>query len=66
MKVLKPFTCKVTKKRYEAGEVYEGSRGAELAAKGFVEEVEKEKKEVSHTPKKDAEGEPSAKKTRKK
>jgi hypothetical protein len=66
MKVLKPFTCKVTKKRYEAGEVYEGNRGVELAAKGFVEEVIKEKAEVSHTPKKDAEGEPSAKKTRKK
>jgi hypothetical protein len=65
MKVLKPFTCKVTKKRYEAGEVYEGNRGVELAAKGFVEEVEKEKKEVSHTPK-DAEGEPTKKRTRKK
>jgi hypothetical protein len=63
MKVLKPFTCKVTKRRYEAGEVYEGNRGAELAAKGLVEI--KEKAEVSHTPK-DSEGEPTKKRTRKK
>jgi hypothetical protein len=65
MKVLKPFTCKVTKKRYEAGEVYEGSRGAELAAKGLVEEVIKEKVEQTHISK-DAEGEPTKKRTRKK
>jgi hypothetical protein len=68
MKVLKPFTCKVTKRRYEAGDVYEGARGEELAAKGLVEEVIKEKAEVSHTPKYviDAEGEPTKKRTRKK
>jgi hypothetical protein len=79
MNVLKPFTCKVTGKRYEAGDNYEGTRGAELAAKGFVEA--KEKVEVNHIPKngeaiaplnklkdliKEPEGEPTKKRTRKK
>jgi hypothetical protein len=62
MKVLQPFTCKVTKKRYEAGDVYEGNRGAELAAKGLVEA--KEKAEQTHV-QKDSEAEPTKKRTRK-
>jgi hypothetical protein len=64
MNVIKPFTCKVTKKRYEAGDVYEGPRGAELAEKGFV--VVKEKVEQTHVAKvKDPETEPTKKRTRK-
>jgi hypothetical protein len=51
MKVLKDFTCKVTGKRWLVGESYEGSRGEELAAKGFVEA--KEKKEATHISKKE-------------
>jgi hypothetical protein len=62
MKVIKPFTCRVTRIRYEAGSEYTGDRGAELAKKGFVEV--KEKAEVSHV-KKDAEVEPTKKRTRK-
>jgi hypothetical protein len=49
MKVIKPFTCKVSKKRYEAGDQYEGTRGQELKDKGFLEGEEEviEKKKVS-------------------
>ena len=64
MKVIQSFTCKVTGKRYEAGEEYDGKRGAELAAKGLVEEVIKEKVEQTHV-QKDAEIEPTKKRTRK-
>ena len=62
MKVIKPFTCRVTRIRYEAGQEYTGQRGEELAAKGFVER--KEKAEVSHV-QKDSEAEPTKKRTRK-
>jgi hypothetical protein len=62
MKVIKPFTCKVTKMRYEAGSDYTGTRGAELAAKGFVV-IEEKSKEPAHTPKKKDVG-PSPKKNK--
>lgn len=55
MKVLKTFTCRVTRKRHEAGSEYDGNRGKELAEKGMVElpkekaekQPGKEKKEIS-------------------
>lgn len=55
MKVLKSFTCRLTRRRYEAGSTYDGKRGVELAAKGVIEapkekaEIQpvKEKKEIS-------------------
>jgi hypothetical protein len=49
MKVIKEFTCKVTKQRFNVGDNYDGLRGDELREKGFIEA--KEKKEVTHTPK---------------
>jgi hypothetical protein len=64
MKVIKPFTCKVTKIRYEAGSDYTGARGAELAEKGFLE-ADKEKAEVTHISK-EADIEPTKKRTRRK
>lgn len=47
MKVVNPFTDKITKKRYEVGDIYEGSkeRIAILTEKGFLAaETDKKKK----------------------
>ena len=53
MKVLKDFTCKVTNKRYQAGDNYTGDRVKELTAKGLLEEgFAKEKVEVKAEPEK--------------
>jgi hypothetical protein len=45
MKVLKDFTCKVTKKRWLEGQEYKGERGKELTEKGFVSNAVTIKKE---------------------
>ncbi|MDQ0340265.1 hypothetical protein J2S00_003070 [Caldalkalibacillus uzonensis] len=47
-KVLKTFRCKVTKKIYRAGSVYDGERAEELQALGFVEVHEPEPEWPKH------------------
>jgi hypothetical protein len=63
--VLKDFKCKVTKRTYRFGDVYDGDRVEELQALGYVadEEGRTSEPEKPKRKRKDSEGDPHGRNT---